>query len=92
MGIIFGVAQLMAMCLVMSFYYRVTISKISRLPRNNTAALRISIYVICLWSSAILLTGEFTSIIIAAIIKITTVLLVHNCCRVRFNLTRAGNT
>jgi oligosaccharide repeat unit polymerase len=82
-GIMFGVIQLAAMCLLLSYYYKRTLYKLQCTAKTRKSLLGLVIYIYIVWGSVILLSGEFTSVVIGVVIKIIVLVSVYHFTRLR---------
>ena len=76
-GILFGVCQLFFLIVIISYYHKKKFMSKSFKMRTNKDVLATLIYVYTVWHFSILLSGEFTSVMIGLIIKILGLLIVY---------------
>ena len=74
-GILFGYFQLSLMLIALSFYYKRVKNKLLLHPITKKSVLGLVIYIYVSWGMVMLMTGEFTSIVIGTIIKVVVLML-----------------
>ena len=73
-GILFGYFQLSLMLIALSFYYKRVKNKLFA-SNYQKSVLGLVIYIYVSWGMVMLMTGEFTSIVIGTIIKVVVPML-----------------
>ncbi len=86
LGIVIGTIQLFLMCVVLSIYYKKIVYNFDAVKsRTPKKMLSLVIYLYIVWASVMFLTGEFTSLVVATIIKIVTATLVYTLSQIRLS-------
>ena len=60
------------------------IQKVKTLKDRSKAMMVLVIYVSAVWSSALMITGEFTSVVIGTVVKIVVIIFAYYACKLRW--------
>ena len=85
-GVIFRSAQLFLLCYVLSRFCRRITRQLARGNRSHKLILELVVYVYSIWAAAILMSGEFTSVVIGVLLKVIVLIALYLFTRVRVNL------
>ncbi|MDA8649867.1 oligosaccharide repeat unit polymerase [Alphaproteobacteria bacterium] len=80
-GVIFGASQLSLLTVLFCYFYKSMKQKVRTLKDRSKAMMILVIYVYAVWGSALMITGEFTSIVVSTAVKVAVIILTHYACK-----------